>query len=108
MKIDLDGPRSPITTLVDDKGQLGGIGSQNKPVKLMEDPIAIGCGWFSSFILTEQGIMCCGFTNQGVLGLGHQVREWTLNDQIEIHYLNDNKRIKGAHTTETSELEPTH
>jgi len=79
-------------------GQLGGIGSQYKPVKLMEDPLAIGCGWWSSFILTQDGIMCCGNNTSGSLGLGHteQGKSWTLNGNIEIGVnLMNKRRIKG-------------
>jgi len=50
-------------------GQLGGIGHQNKPVKLMEDPLAVGCGLWSSFILMQGRIMCCGDNQFGWSGI---------------------------------------
>jgi len=78
----------------DVSGQLGGIGYQTKPVKLMEDPLAVGCGWDSSFILTQEGIMSCGDNGFSCTGSGQ--RKWTSNYVVEIGVTQlNNKRIKG-------------
>jgi len=85
----------------DGYGQLGGIGSQDKPVKLMDNPLAIGCSLYSSFILTDDGIMCCGYNQWGGLGLGHKenpVKKWTTNPTLQIATQLLKKPMKGAHT----------